>query len=90
MSNTEDREVSVTLYELRDATLAIGEAISASGCMKGVPNDVVPLVHAYALGALMRGAGITVGSVGEVLKFVRLGYEDFDKIRKENEEHTTQ
>lgn len=79
---TENREITITLRELRTAAGDIVDTLNA-GLAQKPSNDVLPLVHAYVLGAVMKAAGITPESVPVVFKFVRLGYEDYGSVDDE-------
>lgn len=81
---TVNREVTITIDELRDAALVINEALRLTELAK-LPSDQVPLVHAYQLGVLMRAAGVAPKSVGAVMQFVELGYHDYDAIKAAHE-----
>lgn len=74
---TVNRDVSITIAELRAATVEMIDMLSASEMLRQLPRDQVPLVHAFQLGCVLRASGIAPNSIGTVLQFVRLGYDDY-------------
>lgn len=79
---TEEREVTITLRELRIATLQMNDALRVSELTK-LSNEHLALVHAYQLGVVMRATGMTPGSIPAVIEFVQIGYDDFGGISAE-------
>lgn len=73
---TENRDVSITIDELRDATVRIVEVLGANALTR-LSTDQAPLVHAYLLGCVLRAARVAPRSIPTVLQFVDLGYNDY-------------
>lgn len=74
---TETREVSITVSQLRAAAVEITDRLRGSEMLAGLPREQLPLVHAYMLGCVSRACGITRDSMGSVKQFAELGYDDY-------------
>jgi hypothetical protein len=79
---TENRELSISLNELRDATLAITDALRDNEAVNAIDQDKLPLVHAYMFGVVMRAAGMTPSSLLPLIDFMKLGYEDYQHMKQ--------
>jgi hypothetical protein len=85
---TYEREISVTIGQLRKATLEISESLRTNEYLHSLSYEQTMLAHAYMLGAMVKLAGIAPGSMDTVLKFVRLGYAHCDGPKGEDDEAT--
>ena len=79
---TKTLEISITLDELRETACEIANVLRGNEAMTSIPNERLPVIHAYMLGTIMRAVGITPGSCDAVLEFVSIGYRDYDAIKE--------
>ncbi len=82
---TEEREVTITILELRQYTAAILHVLRQHEHLKP-PNDLMPLVHAYLFGSVMQACGLAPQSTQALLELVEIGYRDLERLRANAEQ----